>query len=127
MGQVFDPGALLGTSYPVRGGYRVRLRIARTSDASSIRGLLERLNLGPADLEVARLVQFDPRRRCVLCATALIDGSETLVGVGAVDLDGPVSGVPDTLIVDAPLADELPGLLTAALAGRARLTAARAA
>ena len=117
----------MGTSYPIRGGYRVRLRIARTSDASSIRALLERLNLGPADLEVARLVQFDPRRRCVLCATALIDGSETLVGVGAVDLDGPVSGVPDTLIVDAPLADELPGLLTAALAGRARLTVPRAA
>ena len=38
--------------------------------------------LGLAD----HLVQFDPRLRYVLCACALIDSSERLVGVGAIEL-----------------------------------------
>ena len=33
-----------------------------------------------------RLLAFDPARRHVLCAFAPLDGAETLVGFGAIDL-----------------------------------------
>lgn len=121
----FDPGALLGTSFALGDGLRVRLRLARSSDSALIRALVARAETRPEDLELARLVQFDPRRRVVICATGLIDGSETLVGVGAVELDG---SDPEVLIVDAAHDEPLSELLTAALAGRAGAAAdARAA
>jgi hypothetical protein len=57
----------------------------------------------------------------VICATALIDGAETLVGVGARDLDG---DEPEVMIVDAEHADALSSLLGAALAARVTTTGA---
>jgi hypothetical protein len=118
----FDPGALLGTTYALDGGVRVRLRLARGSDSAPIRALVLRANGRAEELELARLVHFDPRHRVVVCATALIDGSETLIGVGAVDLDD--HGRPENLIVDGDYADAVSELLTAALVGRARAAAA---
>ena len=117
MPRSFDPGALLGSSFTLDGGVRVRLRLARTSDSWLIRGLMARAGTRAEELEVARLVHFDPRLRAVICATALIDSTETLIGVGAIDLDG--SDEPEVLIVDAEHSQTLTELLTAALKGRA--------
>jgi hypothetical protein len=73
-------------------------------------------------------VQFDPRRRCVICATALIDGAETLVGVGAIQLDTERPAEPETLVATGEHAVDVAELLTGALIGRAvRAAQARAA
>ncbi len=86
---------------------------ARSANSLSRRGL-------EADpLAVARLTRFDPRRRLVISATALLDSHETLVGVGAVDLDRGEPFEPDTLIVDERI-EGLGPLLVSALAARAR-------
>ena len=99
------PNAFLGQSVPTADGLRVRLRLARTTDVGAIAELFARRgqDLTVDDLEAGRVVQFDPRRRYVLCATALIDSSERLVGVGAIDLDSESVGEPDLLVFD-PLA-----------------------
>lgn len=121
----FNPGALLGSSFLLDDGVCVRLRLARSTDVPLIRSLLARHGTRPEELELAALVHFDPRRRLIICATALIDATETLVGVGAIDLDG---GEPEIVIVDTEHDESLTELLTAALVGRAGTTArARAA
>ena len=119
MSASFGHGALLGNSYVLDGDLRVRLRLARSSDAGAIRGLLERQGLDPEALQARRLVQFDPRRRYVLCATALIDSSERLVGIGSIELDPDGAAGPDTLVIDDEHSPDLTELLTSALVGRA--------
>jgi hypothetical protein len=120
--------ALLGESYPLRDGFRVRLRMARSSDAAPIRALLDRVDFGAGELELARLVQFDPRHRWVICAAALIDGAETLVGVGAIQLDVERPTEPETLVVTGEHAADIAELLAGALIDRAAHAAqARAA
>jgi hypothetical protein len=120
--------ALLGDSYPLSNGLRVRLRVARSSDAVPIRGLLDRVDLAAGDLELARLVQFDPRRRWVICATALIDATETLVGVGAIELDTDGQAEPDMLVVSEEHSADVAELLTGTLMDRvAHAARARAA
>ena len=111
--------ALLGDTFPLENGMRVRLRMARSSDTTPIRGLLARAAPGAGELELARLVQFDPRRRCVICATSLIDGTETLVGVGSIDLEGDGRAKPDTLIVAEVRPKDVAELLAGALIERA--------
>jgi hypothetical protein len=123
----FIRGPLLGRSHEFDDGFRVRLRMARSSDLMPIRGLVERTR-GEREVELAALLQFDPRRRCVICATALIDSAETLVGVGSIDLDGEGRGGPDTLLVAGEHADRVAALLTEELIARAAYSAqARAA
>ena len=126
MASGFDPGALLGASFPLADGTRVRLRLARWTDSAMIDRLFAEAGAGEDGL-VGRLVQFDPRERVVLCAMALIDGSETLVGVGALDVAG--AGVEPGLVVARPeMEADLRELLTSALRGRAEaLIRARAA
>jgi hypothetical protein len=68
-------------THPLPGGPAVRLRLARRGDAPAVRELL-----GASEVEVARLLSFDPARRAVICACAPVDGRETVVGVGAIDL-----------------------------------------
>jgi hypothetical protein len=102
--------------------------MARSSDAVPIRRLLDGIQFAAGDLELARLVQFDPRRRCVICATGLIDGAETLVGVGAIALGADGLAEPDTLVVAQEHAEEVSELLAAVLVNRAAFAAqARAA
>jgi hypothetical protein len=110
----FTRGPLLGRSHEFDDGFRVRLRMARSSDLMPIRDLVERTR-GDREVELAALVQFDPRRRWVICATALIDSAETLVGVGSIDLDGDGRSEPDTLLVAGERADEVRELLTGEL------------
>ena len=77
-------------------------------------------------LEVGRLLTFHPGRRVVLCAFAPIDGHETLVGIGAIDLHEDAD--PDTLVVDERLAgDGLARLLGDVLVSRARAHGRRVA
>ncbi len=100
-------------TYPLEDGPRVRLRLALRTDAPAVRDLLARRGLDAGELELGRLLLFDPMSRAVLCAFAPIDGTETLVGIGAIDLrDG---AEPDTLVVDERLTDGLGELLGAVL------------
>jgi hypothetical protein len=109
---------LLGESYKLDDNFRVRLRLARSSDIAPIRALVAR-KPAARELELASLVQFDPRRRCVICATALIDSAETLVGVGAIDIDGGATAEPDTLLVADEHAEQIAELLAVTLTARA--------
>jgi hypothetical protein len=118
MASTFDPGALLARSYVLPGGMRVTLRLARVRDLRGIEDLFAREGHGLSRLELERLLRSHPRQRLLLCATALIDGTETVVGFGSIDLD-PV-GIGATLIVtDTEQAPGVAALLEEALRGRA--------
>jgi hypothetical protein len=120
-------GVLLAGTHTLRDGSHVRLRIARPGDEPRIAKLLARVGVAATDLEVVRLLRFDPRVRVVVCATALIGAAETAVGLAAVDLASGAS-TPDTLVVDRCAGvglDEL--LISATLAHVANLAASTAA
>ena len=105
-------------------GPRVRLRLARSRDLVSVRALLERAGVDAPELQAARLVRADPRRSLVVCATGLIGSTETLVGVGEIELGpDPVAARPITY-VDDELTEGLAELLSNALLGRVRARAA---
>jgi len=125
MTEPLDSGALLSRSYALPYGPRVRLRLARRSDLNAIRALLEQRGVPASELSLDRLVRYDPRRRLVMCATALIGGTETIVGVGAIELSHDAE--PDTIVVDERLTDGLGELLAAALHRRAEAHARWAA
>jgi hypothetical protein len=74
-----DPGALLATTHNAA-GLRVRLRLARPSDALRLRGFLESHSPGLAS-QARRFTFYDPRERLVLLATAPLEGSEEIVGL----------------------------------------------
>jgi hypothetical protein len=115
----FDPGALLGRYHTLPSGPRVCLRLIRPRDRDGVRELLEGQCGDASPLDVARLVYFDISERVVLCATALIDGSERLVGVGSIELSGHGEPVPSLVAADAELAADLSALLGDALVGHA--------
>ena len=127
------PSPLLGQTFPLADGVSVRLRLAHFSDWPAIAQLMthESVDVSPGAPDARRLVQFDPRRCYVLCACALIDSAERLVGVGAIDLTADGAGEPDLLIVDPELAtttdpqvsEALTGLLWGALVGAAQAAA----
>ena len=118
MADQIDTGALLARTYELPNRQRVRLRMARRSDLPGLRALLAQRGIEPSALELERLVRYDPRRRLILCATAPIDGTEAMVGVGAIELGSP-EPEPDTIVVDERVTQGLPELLNAALVGRA--------
>ena len=87
-----------------------------------------RQGIDPDELELARLVRFDPRRRLVICATALVGSVDAVVGVGAIDLGDRDAPVPSLVVVDHGATEGLAELISEALIGRARTAAgARAA
>lgn len=122
MFSAFDPGALLARYYVLPRGPRVCLRLARIRDLRGIQELFAGHGLAPDELELARLVRADPRRQVVICAVALVDGAETIVGVGAIDIDHMADREPEPmlLLVDDRLTDGLEELLADALMGRAQ-------
>lgn len=120
-----ESAALLAHSHALPAGPRVRLRLVRRSDLPGIRRLFAQRGVEADDLGLSRLVRYDPWTRAAICATALIGGSETLVGVGAIDLEAQAE--PDTLVVDERLTDGLGELLSSALVHRARSHARRVA
>jgi hypothetical protein len=113
MRESLDP--LVGRIYTLTDGLRVRLRLSRGRDAAAI------ARLGPHE-DISRLARFDPRRRVVICATALLDSTETVVGLGAIDLD---AAEPDTLTVAEGIDPALEKLLGDALVAYAGATASR--
>ena len=118
----FDPGALLARSYPLPTGERVRLRLLRTSDAAAVRQLLVEAGAVPDELEVRRLLSFDPRDRIAIAAVTPRPRGEALLGAGAIDL---IPGAdPDAIVVDPSCGDALEDLLSSALRARARRAAA---
>ncbi len=113
MAEGFELGGLLGHVYPLDERAAVRIRLAHSSDAPGVKALLQRAGRNAADLEVARLVHFDPRRRYVLCVTGLVNSSETLLGVGSIALEG--AAEPELLVVAEDHADQVRELLQRAL------------
>jgi hypothetical protein len=120
-----DTGALLTRTYALPSGPRVRLRLARRTDGPGVRTLLAQRDVEATELQVERLVRYDPWERAVICATAPLDGTEALVGVGAIHLSE--AAEPDTIVVDERLTEGLGELLDAALRGRAEAHARRVA
>jgi hypothetical protein len=119
---------LLSRVYRLPGGERVRLRFVQRRDEHQIRALLSESGREHQDLDAIRIVRFDPRRRAVICATALVGSTETVVGLGAIELDNQPSPEPDLLISDARIGEGLDELLIGALRGHAYAIArARAA
>ena len=113
-------------THHLENGPRVRLRLATRGDAPAVEDLLVRRGLYAGQLEVSRLLAFHPGRRVVLCAFAPIDGQETLVGIGAIDLHEDAD--PDTLVVDERMAGGgLGTLLGEVLVSRARAHGRRVA
>lgn len=115
---------LLERSYPLPGGRRVRLRLARMRDAVALEELLGGKRGG---LAATRLARFDPRRSVVVCAGALIASVETLVGVGAIELHAstPHLVAYDESRLNPEEGEALTGLLERALCARQRAFAAR--
>src|SRR5437588_6791487 len=113
----FEPGALLGHVYTLADGSCVRLRLSRTSDFAAICGLLAKAGSDASDLEAASLVQFDPRRRYVVCATGLVNSTESLLGLGSIELD---AREPDLLMLADPSQEELRWGLETVLVDAAR-------
>jgi hypothetical protein len=111
----------MAQTYSLPGGTRVRLRVARARDEAPVTALVARAGAECSDLDIARLVRFDPRKRMVVCASALLDTTELVVGVGAIALD---SDRPELLVVDDGLGDELGELLWGSLRELQRARAA---
>lgn len=118
-----DPGALLAQYHALPRGPRVCLRLARRRDLGGIADLYARQGVAVHELSLARLVSFDLLSQLVLCATALIDSTETILGVGAIELDRPAD--PTLVVVDDAETDGLAELLSGALVAHA--TAVRSA
>lgn len=118
----FDPGALLARSYPLPTGERARLRLLRQSDAAAVRQLLVDAGDVPDELEVRRLLSFDPRHRIAIAAATPRPRAQALLGAGAIDL---IPGAePDVIVVDPSCGEALEDLLSSALRARARRPAA---
>lgn len=91
-----DPGALLATTHEA-GGLRVRLRLARPSDAPRVHDFLRNLSpetyrrrfdaADPKSL-VRHFTFYDPRRRLVVAASAPLGGRDHVVGLADVGFAG---------------------------------------
>jgi hypothetical protein len=114
----------LRRTFPVPGGPPVRLRMAGPSDRALVGGLLARRGVAAGDLEVQRLLAFDPARRHVLCALAPLDGTEVLAGLGAIDFG---EDAPDVLVIDERFSPGLGDVLGRVLIERSRSRSRRAA
>lgn len=103
---------MIGSATTLPDGSRVRVRLPHPLDRRGLRELHARLGLHAEDMEIARTLRFDPRSSAVICATTWADGSETLVGYGAIDVG---AGEPHLLVCDEVLAPGLGDALSAEL------------
>jgi hypothetical protein len=100
-------------------GTAVALRRARSRDLDALGSLAARNGILCEELELARLVRSDPSHRLVLCASTPVDGVQTVVGVGVIEL-GRWSTMPSMVLVDPSVGAGLGRLVAEALIGRAR-------
>ena len=100
------------------------LRLARVGDAPGLEDLFAREGCPVDGLELARLVHSDPRRRLVICATALIGSTPRVVGVAAAQIGAGGPDEPELVVVDSDSTDGLDTLLAAAVHGRVEALAA---
>lgn len=91
---------LLATHHTLPEGTRLRLRLPQARDRADIVELITRLGLDADELDVGRLVRFDPKTHTVVCATVWTGSSDTMAGIVAGATDG---GVPDLLVADEAL------------------------
>jgi hypothetical protein len=86
------------------------------TDEDGLRALCARHRV---DCDPERLLHFDPRERAVVCAAALSDDGETLVGLGSIPLRH--GAAPDVLVADdEAVREHLRGALAARVAARPR-------
>jgi hypothetical protein len=111
----------MARTYSLADGTRVGLRLARARDEASVTALFARTGVEGSDLDIARLVRFDPRRRIVICARSLLDATAPVVGVGAIPL---TSDRPDLVVVDDRVGEDLAELLEGSLCELQRARAA---
>ena len=109
--------SVFSRTHPLLAGPRVRLRLARASDAERVECLLRERGMDGQAFGVRRLLRYDPARRSVIAAFAPLDGAEALVGIAALD-HAPGAEV-DTLVVDERLTLGLGDLLVRTLEERA--------
>jgi acetyltransferase len=93
-----DPGTLLSTTHEVDDGLRVRLRLARPSDAMRMQAFFDGLSdetrrrrffvaiPQTSETLIRHFTFFDPRERLVVAAVAMIGHTEEIVGVADVAL-----------------------------------------
>ncbi len=108
---------MLDTTTTLPDGVRVRVRLPHASDRPGLRALHAHLGFEVGELELARALRFDPRRRVVACVTAWDGTAERLVGYGAIDLG---ADDVDLLVVDATRAPGAAELLRGGLRTRAQ-------
>jgi hypothetical protein len=108
---------LFARSHRLDGGVRVRLRLAHSGDERALRDLIERLGYEPSSSVLQELVRFDPQRRAITCASALVGGRERILGFGWIDLESPRRA--STVVVEPDYAVEVGRLLRQAMASRA--------
>ncbi len=102
-------------THTLASGLRVRIRLPQRGDAAGLVALHERLGRPVTPLGAQRLLRFDPRTRSVLCATAWIDGVETLVGYATAAPGEPSA----TVLADEERAPGLSAVLGSGLRERA--------
>jgi hypothetical protein len=116
----------MGRSFPLSTGVRVRLRFARPADKAGVAALMADLGRDVSGERIDELVRFDPRRRLVICGTALIDQVERVVAIGTIELVAAGDALPEPrVLADVRVGDGLAELVSGALVGRARGIAAR--
>ena len=99
-------------------GTPLRVRLPHSRDRDGLRALHARLGLELTELDLARVLRFDPTRESVLCAIAWIDGRETLVAYAIAARGATEAG---TVLADGAVA---PGARDALSTGLASLLAA---
>jgi GNAT superfamily N-acetyltransferase len=126
-----DPGALLATTHELPDGGRVRLRLARPSDAGLVRDFLE--GLSPLTLERRFLVPvphvsestvrhftfFDPRDRMTIAAMLPSDHGERIVGLADAAFLGTGLAEIGIVVADEHQGEGLGSLLSEAVASLA--------
>lgn len=75
----------LDTTTTLSSGLRLRLRMPQRFDTARLRALFERTGLLADDLQISRVLRFDPRERVAVVATALVGRSEEIVGLAVSD------------------------------------------
>ena len=103
---------LLNSTTTLPDGARLRVRLPQAIDRAGLRALHERLGLHLEDLDIARVLRFDPRAVTVGCASVWDGATETVVGYGAIY---PHAEDPHLLVCDEAAAPGVRDALTDAL------------